>query len=122
MQANKSRNDKKRKLLELENKKIANAVEKELRRPMKKLNDLENTLKDQMASPLATMLPPMTQNEIAGILQDVQRTHKDGRQVVDSRGTVKPSSFASVDQLLHQGSHMSLWLKRMIGSYDLRWA
>ncbi len=120
MQANKSRNDKKRKLRELENKKIANAVEKELRRPMKKLNDLENQLKDQMASPLVTMLPPMTQNEIAGILQDVQRTLNDGRQVVDYRGAVKPSSFAKVDQLREKGSQMSLWLKRMIGSYNLR--
>ena len=74
---------------------------------IKKLKRLENELSNCMASPLVTMLPPLTQSEVASILQDIQT-------ILDS--TLRQASSLQdihVDKLIEKGTRMSLWLKDM---------
>ena len=94
-------------------------VQKDMRGCIKKLKRLENELRKYMASPLVTMLPTSNQSEVASILQDVQTTL---RQAIDSNWTQAAESFANVDQLIENATKMSLWLKRMISSYNLHYS
>ena len=108
-QAKKSdKGDEKRKLQEVENKRLARTIEKGMRGPIKKLEGLAKDTKERMASTLATMLPPVTQNEIASILQDAQSTLRDGVQVRGSQGAARPSYVAKVDELIGNATKMSL--------------
>ena len=84
-----------------------------------KLSRLEDELSIYMASPVVQMLPPCHQSEAAYILQDVQTTL---RQAIDSNWTQAAESFANVDQLIENATKMSLWLKRMISSYNLHYS
>ena len=70
---------------------------------IKKLKRLENELSTYMASPEVLMLPA------------------DVDQLIES-GFFGPRAFANVDQLIENATKMSLWLKRMISSYNLHYS
>ena len=86
---------------------------------IKKLKRLENELSTYMASPEVLMLPGWKQSEGAAILRVVQTTLRH----------LGPRAFANVDQLIENvdqlienATKMSLWLKRMISSYNLHYS
>ena len=91
-----------------------------LRGPIKKLEKLETELRDHSASPVVSMLPAIHQNELASILQELQTTARQGNQAIDSNATEEPQSFAKVGKRIEKGTKMSVWLKRMVSSYNLR--
>ena len=91
-----------------------------MRRPLKRFGELEETLVKSSASPVVSMLPPNHQNDLSSILHDLQTTTRQFKQAIDNHDTVEPKSFGKVENIIERATKMSVWLKRLVGSYNLR--
>ena len=91
-----------------------------MRGPIKKLEKLETELRDHSASPVVSMLPPNHQNDLSSILHDLQTTTRQFKQAIADQDTVEPKSFGKVENIIERATKMSVWLKRLVGSYNLR--
>ena len=111
---------KREKLNESERKRLSKQVEMKLRAPMRKLQCLEGDLTTYMASQVVAMLPVIQQSDVNGIFQEVQTTYRKCSEAIENKATQEPQCVANVNTLLEKGKKLSLWLKRLTESYNLR--
>ena len=87
---------------------------------MRKLQTLEGDLATYMCSQVVAMLPVVEQSSVNGIYQEVQAAYKTCQAAIANKETQEPQCVANVNTLLDRGKKLSVWLKRLTESYNLR--